>query len=415
MEILAGLLLLLLLTRAFGEGAERLGQPAAVGELLAGIVIAAVLALGLDGAFLRDWLGESEALGFIAEIGMFFLALSAGVEMRPEEITSRAGRAFAVALGGALLPLLLGFLLAWSVLPEGEQKLAQAALVGVAMSITAIPVTSRVFAELGLLHGTVGRMVISAALFDDIIGLFLLALLIGLGRDGEAASLTGLGLIGLKVVVFFAITVGLGYHVYPRLRRHLHAMQIASLEFSILMSVALAYGLLAMALGMHWILGAFLAGLFFEPRRVGAKAYNEMRLLVGGLTEGFLAPLFFVHIGLQVDLTAISAVPGFIAALLAVAFLGKLLGAGVPARMLGLGMRDSAAVGVGMSARGAVELVVLNVALAGGILSVESQGQHAVVDNLFSALVIVAVVTTLLTPVLLRVLLRGPQLGDAKR
>ncbi len=406
MEILAALLVLLLLTRAFGEGAERLGQPAAVGELLAGVVLAAVIALGLDGTFLRDWLGETEALGFIAEIGMFFLALSAGVEMRPEEITSRVGSAFAVAVGGAVLPLICGFLLAWTVLPEGEQKLAQAALVGVALSITAIPVTTRVFAELGLLHGTVGRMVVSAAIFDDIVGLFLLALLIGLGQGGEASDLAALGLIGLKVVVFFAITVGLGNHIYPRLRRRLRAMQIASLEFSILMSVALAYGLLAMVLGMHWILGAFLAGLFLEPRRVGAKAYNEMRLLVGGLTEGFLAPLFFVYIGLQVDLTALSAVPGFIAILIAVAFLGKLLGAGLPAWMFGLGARNSAAIGIGMSARGAVELVVLNVAVAGGILSTEKQG-HVIIDNLFSSLVIVAVVTTLLTPVLLRALLRG--------
>ena len=165
------------------------------------------------------------------------------------------------------------------------------------------------------------------------------------------------------------------------------------------MVVALAYGLLAELLGLHWIMGAFMAGLFFEPERVGARAYQEIRIVVVGITGGVLGPLFFVSIGLAMDFEALATVPFLVLALFLVAFVGKLLGAGVPARLAGFSMNEAAAVGTGMGARGAVELVVISIALDAGLFA--SGG-----GSIISALIATTLIATLTTSVLLRIVLR---------
>jgi Kef-type K+ transport system membrane component KefB len=272
-EIFAELLALLLMTRALGEAAERLGQPASVGELSAGILLALAAAkFGQDLPFL-DRLASSEALEYAANLGIFFLVLLAGVELDPREIRENSAGAFVVALGGMALPLLGGLGLAWIFLPESELKQGQVLLVGVALSISAIPATVKVFTDLGLLHARVGQTVISAAVFDDVLGLFLLAVLLALLQTGQVPDVATLGLLLAKVAGFFVVTIALGTHVYPRVRRGLKLMQAAAMEFSALVAVALAYGFLAELLGLHWILGAFMAGLYFAPSRVGPAAY----------------------------------------------------------------------------------------------------------------------------------------------
>ena len=401
MELFAELLVLLLMTRALGEAAERLGQPASVGELSAGILLALIAAkFGQDLPFL-DRLANSEALEYAANLGIFFLVLLAGVELDPKEILDNSAGAFVVALGGMALPLLGGLGLAWVFLPESELKQGQVLLVGVALSISAIPATVKVFTDLGLLHARVGETVISAAVFDDVLGLFLLAVLLAVLQTGRVPDLATLGLLLAKVGGFFAVTVALGAHVYPRVRRGLKLMQAAAMEFSALVAVALAYGFLAELLGLHWILGAFMAGLYFAPSRVGPAAYTEMKAILTALTSGILGPLFFTSIGLRVDLGTVIAVPLFLSLLIAVAFLGKVLGAGLPALWVGLGRREALAVGVGMSARGAVELVVISIAYEAGLFAAPGVSEP-VVAHLFSSLILMAVVTTLLTPIILR-------------
>ncbi len=189
--------------------------------------------------------------------------------------------------------------------------------------------------------------------------------------------------------------------VYPRVRRGIELMQATALEFTALAVVGLAYGLFAELLGMHWILGAFMAGLFFEPSRVGQRTYDEMKLICETLTRGALGPLFFAYIGLRVDPGAIGAVPLFLFLVITVAFLGKFVGAGLPAWMAGLNVRQASAVGVGMSARGAVELVVLSIAFEQGVFAA-GNNDDPIVANLFSSLILMGVFTTLLAPILLR-------------
>ena len=408
MEVFLHLLFILLLTRLFGEGAERLGQPAAVGELVAGMVLAAAVSLlGSRIPFVRE-IATSDILSQVAQVGIFFLMLLAGIESNLQEFRQNYKGSILVAVGGAAVPLLLGIILGWIVLPASEFKGVQALLIGVSMAITSVPANIKVLTELGLFHSKVGQMMVAAAIFDDVLGLFLLAVLTSMIQTGGPPDLPALGLLVGKVFLFFAITVSLGVHVYPRVSRGLKGLQSAALEFSTLMGVGLAYGLLAEALGMHWILGAFMAGLFFEPSRVGQKAYQEINLIAVAITRGFLGPLFFVSIGLHVNFHVVLYFPWLIIIVILLAFLGKLIGSGVPARLSGLDTRESISVGVGMSSRGAVELIVLSIAAEAGLFL---QGDHAqgIVAHLFSALVLMGVVTTLISPMILkRILLPAP-------
>jgi Kef-type K+ transport system membrane component KefB len=407
-EVFLQLLVILLLTRAFGEGAERLGQSASVGELIAGVCLAAVVGqLGERVPVLGD-LATSEPVEWVAKLGIFFLVLLAGIEMKPREIARSSAGALAIALGGMVLPLAGGIGLGILFLPESELKPVLALVIGVSMAITAIPATVKVFSDFGLLHSRVGELVVSAAVFDDVLSLFLLAAVTTLIETGQVPDLTVLAFLLAKVVAFFAVTVALGVHLYPRISRGIREMEAAALELSAMVALGLGYGWLAEALGMHWVIGAFMAGLYFEESRVGKLAYEDLRLIVTALTSGLLGPIFFAWIGLQLDLATVTAVPSFLLSLIAVAFAGKLIGAGLPALWIGLPRREALAVGVGMSARGAMELVILSIVLEAGLFAM-ADSQNPVETHLFSALVIMAIVNTLLSPIALRRIFRAGQ------
>lgn len=406
MAIFSQLLVLLVLTRIFGEAAERLGQPASVGELASGIFLAAVAGWFAQDLPILSHLAANEILDYVADLGIFLLVLLAGVELEPGEIRRHSVGAFAVALGGVVVPLLGGFGLAWLALPESGLKQGQALLVGVAMSITAIPATIKVLKELNLLHTRIGETVVAAAVIDDVLGLILLAILLAVIQTGHDPDIAALAILLGKVALFFAVTVALGVHVYPRVRRGLKVLQAAAMEFSTLVAVALAYGLLAEALGMHWVLGAFMAGLYFEKSRVGLRAYNEMKMVLTAITGGFLGPLFFASIGLRVDLDAVMGIPVFLTLLVAFAFAGKIVGAGLPALAIGMGRREALAVGVSMSARGVMEIVVIGIAYDAGLFALGGQTEPVVV-HLYSALILMAALTTMLTPIVLKQVLRG--------
>ncbi len=171
-----------------------------------------------------------------------------------------------------------------------------------------------------------------------------------------------------------------------------------------LLIAAMAYALLAESLGMHFILGAFLAGLFFRRRTISEKSYDDILSKTRGITTGFLAPIFFASIGMHLDLRAMQEIPAFVLALIVIASVGKVVGAGACARMTGMTNRESLAVGAGMNARGAVELIIANIALQAGIFALP-EPVPPVVEYMFSAVVIMAIVTTLMTPPTLKIAL----------
>jgi Kef-type K+ transport system membrane component KefB len=266
-----------------------------------------------------------------------------------------------------------------------------------------------VLRDLGQLDTRLGRLVTSAAVFDAVFSLILLAVLTAVIRTGGLPGVGDIAFLLMKILLFFAVTVAVGRYCLPWLWQRLHRFLLEEFEFSMLLIVAMGFALLAEWLGMHFILGAFIAGLFFSRRKMETRVYEDVQQKVSAVTTGFLAPIFFASIGLHLDLAAVTAVPAYLFLLLVIAFLGKLVGAGVPALWMGLSRRESLAVGTAMSARGAVELIVAGIALRAGLF-LQTQPPRPIVEYMFSSIVIVAIVTTLAVPMLLR-----PMIGDHTR
>lgn len=400
MDLFFVLLILLVATRSLGEVAERLGQPALVGELVAGIVLGVLAAQYADLLPHVAGLGENAVFDGITDLGMFFLMLFAGVELQPSRLIEYSRGAFTVALFGMALPMAFGIGIGWAFLPASDAVVAQSLFLGTALAITAVPATVRILIDLGKLDSPSGQIIVSAAVFDDILSLVLLAWLTAMIEAGPAGGFD-LGVLLLKVLAFFVITTFVGVFVFPYCGRFLRGLKEKEFEFSALLVAALAFSVLAELLELHFIVGAFMAGLFFGRKTIDEPAYDDVRSKTSAMTFGFLAPIFFASVGMNLDLSAVFAVPAFVAWLLVAAFAGKLIGAGVAARCVGLSRREAAAVGVGMSARGAVELVVADIALEAGLFEIGSAAAP-VVEQMFSAVVIMAVLTTLVTPVILK-------------
>lgn len=405
MELFYILFVLLVVTKLFGELALRLGQPALLGELVSGVALG-LLVQRFSGSFpILSGLTENEVFVAVADLGVFFLMLLAGLEMSPKELTESSQSAVVVALCAMLLPLGTGMAVAWWFLPKSDYRFAQALFVGVALAITAVPVVIKVLRDLGKLNSPVGKTVVSAAFFDDVLSLVLLAFLTAIVRTGELPSLAGVALLLLKILVFFLVTGAIGAFLLPLAGRYARKLHAEELEMSFLLIVAFALAVFAEVMQMHFIIGAFVAGLIFRKQTIDREAYHQVQRQVSGLTTGFLAPLFFASIGLHLDLAAATAIPGLLCLLITVAIVTKFLGAFVPASVLGLSYRDSAAAGIAMSARGAVELVIADIAFRAGLFN-QPTPPPPEVEYLFSAIVIVAIVTTVMVPVALQCLLK---------
>jgi Kef-type K+ transport system membrane component KefB len=246
-----------------------------------------------------------------------------------------------VALVGVVVPLAAGFGLGWSWLPESDLKLSQALFIGTALAITAVPVAAKVLLDIGQLRSKVGRTIMTAAILDDVLGLVLLAVLTAMLQTGAPPSAGGVALLAGRILLFFGASSAAGHLLFQRFGRRLMREGPPEREFSTLLLVALAISLLAEVLDLHFILGAFMAGLLFVRSGEGKDAFTSVELRVSGIAQGFLAPVFFVAVGMHLDATALVSNPIFVLVLVVLAFLVKL----------------ALAVGVGMSARGAVELV----------------------------------------------------------
>ncbi len=410
LNILYLILVLLIVTRVFAELAERLRMPAIVGELVAGVA----LGLALQ-TFHETWpvlwsATQSETYESIVELGMFFLMLLAGIRMEPLDFARTSRSAIFVALGGMAVPVAAGIGLGLFVLPESPLKLVQSLFLGTALAITAVPVAVRMFLELDLLESRIGKTVIAAALWDDLISLFLLAFLVS-ALNGNAFFETGTALqLAGKVLLFFALTIPVGLLLFPMVGRYFRYLRFPEVDFSMLLIAGLAYALFAEEMGMHFIIGAFIAGMFFHPKSVDKDVYDRVEKQMSGITRGFLAPIFFVSVGLHLDFSALASIPGFVTALILLALASKFVGAGLPAYAVGLSTRESLMVGIGMSGRGAVELIVAGVALDAGLFLLPSPAPP-VIYGMYSSIVVMALVTTVIAPAILRVMVDRQRSG----
>ncbi len=401
MNLFFVLLILLVITRASGELAGRVGQPAIVGELISGIFLGIIAATQAETFPYLASLHNDTVFNAITDLGIFFLMMYAGIEMQPQKILKYSKSATFVAIGGIILPFAIGLGLGWIYLPDSDVKVAQAFFLGTALAITAVPATVKILMDLNKLDTAAGQIIVSAAVFDDLLSLVLLAWLTALISTGTGLSLAGSIILGAKIILFFAITVPVGYFIWPWGGQFMKNLKERELEFSAMLVGALAFSVLAELLGLHFILGAFVAGVFFGRSTIDDYSYEDVRNKVSGLTFGFLAPVFFASVGLNLNLSALSAIPGFLVILILAAFLGKLIGAGLAAYSCGHSKNESAVVGVGMSARGAVEIIIADIAFKAGLFNIAGI-DSPILKHMFSAIVIMAIVTTVATPIFLR-------------
>jgi Kef-type K+ transport system membrane component KefB len=402
-ELLVVILILVVLARVTGELMQRLGQLAILGELLIGIILGALIAYGPFSQF--DHLVDNEVFGAFTSLGMFLLMLMAGMEMDVKQLVKASGSGFLVALGGMILPLSLGYLIGHLFLPESSYKFAQSFFIGVSLSITAVPALSRVLIELKQMNTRLGRTVMNAAIVDDVLGLFLLAILTTIIAEGGIPSTGELGILALKIIGFFVFVFIAGKFIIPRLGHITILSRFEEIEFSLAIVIALIFGIAAEYAGMHFIIGALFAGMFLREETFGKEMAKHLEEHISGITLGFLAPLFFVSIGLHVNLSALSTAPAFVVVILLVAIVGKVVGCGVPARLVKFSIRESLAIGVGMNGRGAVEIVVAVVALEAGLFT-QPTPVPSVVSAIFSSIVIMTILTTIVVPLGMKPLLK---------
>ena len=387
-SLMLSLLLILTVAWALGYVFTRFGLPIMLGELMAGVLLGPpVLAL----------VTGSPPLELMADFGIFFVMFYAGMELDPKILLRHVWPSIGVAVGGFVLPFVLG---TGTTLIFGG-TVFQSLFVGMGVSITAIAVGSVILRSMRINTSALGHVIIGAAIVDDILSLIGLSVLLSLARHG-ALDFLELFLILAKVVGFFGLTFLVGHFVMPRLTRRLTDQAAKGFTFAIITALVMAY--LAELAGLHMIIGAFLAGQFVRKEIMDEEIYERVADRFYGIAYGFLVPIFFVSLSFHLHIDFTWHFWGFSLALIAAAVLGKVIGSGLAARMFGHSSRESLVVGFGMNGRGAVELVVASVVLelsrqlmAKGVISAPllTQGQ-------FSALILMAFVTTLMAPLTLK-------------
>lgn len=405
MEIFLVILVILFLCRVFAEIAERLNQPALVGELLTGIILGLFLKQFGEPFGLSLDFADDEAFRIITDLGIFFLMLLAGLELNPGKMSKSFKESSGIAIGGLLLPLLLGCALGYFTLPESDYKTAQILFIGTAMAITAVPIAVRVLMDFNMLNTKLGHCIVSAAMIDDILSLILLAILTGIIQNGTIPSFASLGILILKVSIFLALCIAAGKFLFPVFTKLLKRGRVEEGDFSGLLLMAFGFALLAEVFALHFIIGAFAAGLVVQRAYVGNHMFNEVEKRIYGITSGFLAPIFFASIGLHVTLGALFETPVFTIGLLILAVIGKMLGSGIPAWLQYKDIRKAGIIGTAMNGRGAVELVILDIALRADLFA-HPQPVPPIISNMFSSIVLMAIITTIMTPLVLKWILK---------
>jgi Kef-type K+ transport system membrane component KefB len=381
---------------AAGWLARKVGQPAVVGEIVAGLLLGPSFLGTVWPAGARAVLPDSVVpqLNVLAQVGVVLFLFLAGLELETGLIRGRGRTALVVSHVSIALPFLVGVLAATvayrQLAPEGIGYTPFALFIGVSMSITALPVLVRVLMDLGLFRKEIGVVALSCALIDDVTAWCLLALVVALVTASSAAG--ALVTVGLTAVFVGVLILA----VRPVLKRFADSADERTQRAAA--PVALVGVLLcAMAtewIGVHAMFGAFFFGMVF-PRGNALSAWLLTK--VGGLTTVLMLPLFFAFNGLRTDLTTIAGDPVmwmWAGILLVIAVAGKLGGSAIAARAVGENWRRALQIGSLMNCRGLTELVVLNIGLELGVLSTQT----------FTMLVVMALVTTAMTGPLVRLL-----------
>ncbi|MEO8372140.1 MAG: cation:proton antiporter [Candidatus Solibacter sp.] len=371
-EIPLAMLLVFASAKLMAELFERAGQPGIVGEILAGV---------LFGPYVLGWLAPTELLTTLSELGVMFLLFRVGLEVKATELMKVGGTALLVAVAGVIVPFFAG----WGLCALWGEPRIESIFTGAAMVATSIGITAQVLASRGFLDLRASRVIMAAAVLDDVLGLIVLAIVSGMAK-GKVNYLDVALTAGLALGFTFFVA-RFGTRTLRRVMPTVHAkLRIAESEFTLAMTLLFALSLVAVFAGVAAIIGAFLAGMALSE-----TCEEHVTQFTNGVAE-LLAPFFLVGIGLHFDLTAFSspATLGLAGLLLVVAVLSKFVGCGLGA--IGMGRTDAIRVGVGMVPRGEVGMVVAQLGLTLNVIG----------HNTYGIIVFMSVATTLIAPPLLK-------------
>jgi Kef-type K+ transport system membrane component KefB len=385
------LLILLVLARLLGEIFEKLKQPAMIGEILAGIIL---------GPTLLNIIHRTEDVKAISELGVFLLVIIAGLEINFDDILrSLKGKYITISIMAFFLPLFSGFAVGYFF---GLETMTTV-FIGLCVAITALPVSIRILMDLGKINSETGKRIITVAIFDDVLALTILGVILNI----KDTDMTMLSIMKVSAISVFKLAIFLSILVvaYKAIKKVSNRENYLETKLNSLLSVlkgkeslyalffvfVLIFATITETLGFHFIIGAFFASMLISHELVGKKHLESFHKTTNSLAMGFLAPIFFAGIGLEFNFSSIENY-SLLFAILFVSYFSKIVGGIIGSKFAGLSNKVALTVGIGLNARGIMELVIANIAYKAGLINVE----------IFSILVIMGIVTTLSTPIMLK-------------
>lgn len=387
--------LILIAAKLGGHVASRFSQPPVLGELVAGLFIGNLTLLGVPHL---DYLKTDASVDILARLGVILLLFQVGLESTIGQMMKVGLSSFLVATLGVIGPFVLGYAVGVWLLPDAS---AYAHIfLGATLTATSVGITARVLRDLGRSQSDEARIILGAAVIDDVQGLVILAVVSGIiasANHGEALSYLAIGIVLMKATIFLVGSLVLGMYLSPRLFSFASKLQASGVLLAVGLAFCFLVAWIASAIGLAPIVGAFAAGLVLEDlhyRNFTDRGEHTLNTLVEPVAS-FLVPIFFVVMGIRTDLRAFAdpRVLSLATALTIAAIIGKQACAfGV----VGKGF-DRLSVGIGMIPRGEVGLIFANMGL-----TLVAVGQPIVTQQVFSALVVMVIATTLVTPPMLK-------------
>lgn len=383
--------IILLSTKVLGLASERVQMPQVVGALIAGIL------LGPSGFGI---VGETEFLMKMAELGVIILMFTAGLDTDLQELKSTGKASFVIALIGVVVPLIGGAACYYAFYPDGSDplELLKAIFIGVVLTATSVSITVETLREMGKLKSKVGTAILGAAVIDDILGIIVLTFVTGF-TDSTVNSLTVL----LRIIGFVVFLLIVGFIIYKLFMKMNDAWKekrrvgIYAFAFCLILSFCAEH-----FFGIADITGAYFAGLILcnitDTREYTASRMNTMGYML-------FSPLFFASIGIKTDLSGLTGkLILFALAVTLIAILTKVIGCGIGAKIMGFANYDSVSIGLGMISRGEVALIVAQKGQQAGLID----------SHLFPPIVLMVIITTLITPILLKFGMRRKTPGNTE-
>jgi len=388
-QLLPTLLLLIVSARLIGGLFAKYKQPSIVGEMLAGVLL---------GPAVFNIVHATPELRGISDLAVFLVVVSAGLEMNFKDvIKAMSGKGLVVAALGFFIPFAsgIGIGLAFNL------NAMHTVILGLCISITALPVAVRILDSFKMLNTEIARYTIATAIINDVVALLMLGVILSLPKDGTASNVAkGVLFTGGKLILFASLVWGFSSLLSYAERKGIAVHRIperlvelfgAEALFGILVLFTLTFASVSDMLGFHFVIGAFFGALLINKDLFLASRYSELEKTLASITGGFLAPVFFAFLGLEFNLLEMKEL-GLVLAVLAASIVTKILAGWLGGRFVGLSKADSLGIGIILNGRGVMELVIASIAFK----------HELITEGLFSTLILMGVVTTMITPVLFR-------------